>query len=237
MVDIEKNPKLDLRSILTDEKLYTNNEKVNIGYARVSTDEQDVQSQIRLIKEKGVPDHLIFIDEATSGTKAPEKRPGWSQLLKFVNSGMVGTLYTFEVSRIGRTTSEAIKQILNLEQDAKVKVHFMSESQQILNECDPMFRPMFLAALALGADIERRLISERTKAGLARVKEYGSKSGKAIGRPKKEIDWKRIEEVMQKTGLSRNAVSKFFGYKPSTFYRKLKEKKKKENEKEKEKEK
>jgi len=231
MVDNEKSQKLDLRSLIQDQTLYTKNDRVNIGYARVSTDEQDVQSQIRLIRDKGVPDHLIFTDEAISGVKSPEKRPGWSQLLKFVKSGMVDTLYTFEVSRIGRTTGEAIKQILTLEQDAKIKVYFMSESQQILNECDPMFRPMFLSALALGADIERRLISERTKTGLARVKEYGSKSGRPIGRPQKDIDWKRIDEVMEKTGLSRNAVSKFFGYKPSTFYRKLQVKKKKDTEK------
>lgn len=229
MVDNEKS----LRTLLQEQQLYTKpqeSDRVNIGYARVSTDKQDITNQLRLIKEKGVPEHLIFTDEAISGTRSPEKRPGWSQLLKFVKSGLVGTLYTFEVSRIGRTTGEAIKQILILEQDHKITVTFLSESQQILNNCDPLFRPMFLSALALGADIERALISERTKTGLARVKEFGSKSGKSIGRPAKDVDWKRIEEVMNSTGLSRNAVSKFLGYKPSTFYRHLKKTKKKEKE-------
>lgn len=229
MVDNEKS----LRTIIQEQQLYTTTppeDRVSIGYARVSTDKQDITNQLRLIKEKGVPEHLIFTDEAISGTRSPEKRPGWAQLLKFVKSGLVDTLYTFEVSRIGRTTGEAIKQILTLEQDHKIKVFFLSESQQILNSCDPLFRPMFLSALALGADIERSLISERTKTGLARVKEFGSASGKPVGRPQRAVDWKRVTEVMETTGLSRNAVSKFLGYKSSTFYRHLKKKKEKEKE-------
>lgn len=235
----EKQQKTDLRSLIESQSLYTNNsddpddqtpKRVDIGYARVSTDKQDIANQLLLIKGKGVPEHLIFTDESISGTRSPEKRPGWSQLLKFVKSGLVNTLYTFEVSRIGRTTGEAIKQILTLEQDHNVKVIFLSDSQQILNNCEPIFRPMYLSALAVGADIERALISERTKTGLARVKEYGSKSGKPIGRPKRDVDWKRIEEVTKSTGLSRNAVSKFLGYKPSTFYRHLKKKKEKDEE-------
>jgi DNA invertase Pin-like site-specific DNA recombinase len=234
-MDINENvPKIDTQQHGGDgvppQDLYTQ-QKMSIGYARVSTDEQDITTQIRLIMEKGVPERLIFIDEAVSGTKPPEKRNGWSQLLKFVKSGEVDKIYTYEVSRIGRTTSEAVKQILQLEEEYKVEIIFLSPVQKILNDCDPMFKPLYLTIMSLGADIERKLISERTKAGLQRVKENGSKSGKPIGRPEKVIDFQRIEDMHKKTGLSKNAVSKFLGYSPATYYRKVKEKKERESQK------
>jgi DNA invertase Pin-like site-specific DNA recombinase len=227
MDSIDNPPKTEDRKSPDPQGLYTTEprpntpQKISIGYARVSTSEQDIETQLRLLRDKGVPEHLVFTDESVSGMKPPEKRHGWSQLLKFIKSGEVDTLYTYEVSRIGRSTTEAIKQIIQLEEDYKVKIIFLSPAQDILNNCDPILKPLLLSIMALGADVERKLISERTKAGLERVREQGSKSGKPIGRPPVSVDFQRIEEMCKKTGLSRNAVSKFLGYKPATFYRKV----------------
>ncbi|MDV0305601.1 recombinase family protein, partial [Staphylococcus aureus] len=71
-----------------------------IGYARVSTKEQNLNLQIEFLKNNGVDDGLIFIDKGVSGTVAPEQRDGFKQLLQKARSG--DTLVVYKLDRISR---------------------------------------------------------------------------------------------------------------------------------------
>ena len=57
-----------------------------VGYARTSTKEQNIDTQILQLKNKGIPAEQIFFDEEISGRVPAEKRPGFKQLLKCIES-------------------------------------------------------------------------------------------------------------------------------------------------------
>ncbi len=197
-----------------------------IGYVRVSKEDQDLIQQIDLMRTKGVPVELIFQDDATSGSIAPEKRHGFQRMLKHLHAaaakGIPRELLTFDIGRLGRNTTESLEHILAIEKGGSVRVIFLANSHKFLNEVDPLIRPILIVAMSLSADIERRQISERTRLGLERVRKYGSESGKPIGRPKVVVDWEKVEEIRLK-GLSYNAARKILGYRPTSFWQQYKE--------------
>jgi DNA invertase Pin-like site-specific DNA recombinase len=201
--------------------------KFNIGYARVSTDEQNINNQVDVLKKlekdgvRLIRDEHIFIDDAISGMVTPTKRPGYKMLKQMVDSGLIDTMYVTELSRIGRNTKESLMETLDIENKG-VRVYFLAPSHKSINEVPDIYRPTLMAAMSLAADIERQQISERTKAGLRLVRIKGSKSGKPIGRPVTEIDWKKVDEFKAK-GISQRAICRFLGFSEVTFYRKLKE--------------
>jgi putative DNA-invertase from lambdoid prophage Rac len=72
-----------------------------IGYARTSTKEQNIDTQILQLKNKNIPDEQIFFDEGVSGSVPANQRKGFKQLLDFVDENEVNTIYVFEISRLG----------------------------------------------------------------------------------------------------------------------------------------
>ena len=70
-----------------------------------------------------------------------------------------------------------------------------------------------------GAEMERKHTIERTKWGLKKVREHGSKSGKPIGRPKVSIDWDRIGKTMEQFKVPEKVAARICGYNESTFYK------------------
>jgi DNA invertase Pin-like site-specific DNA recombinase len=197
--------------------------KVNVGYARISTKYQNIQNQITLLKgqDANIKDEHIFTDADIGGAVKAMDRPGYKQMKQMIDAGLVDTVYVTEISRIGRISGDALREVLDIEKKG-TKVYFISQSHKVLNEADATYKPMLLSAMALAADIERQETSERTKIGLHRARINGSKSGKPIGRPETQIDWKKVDEFKAK-GISQRAICRFLGFSEVTFYRKLKE--------------
>ena len=148
------------------------------GYIRVSTGTQTVENQKLQIKkycrEKRLH-NVNWISETISGTKEPSKRK-LGDVLAQVKEGDV--IICTEISRLGRS----MIMIMNVFEECikkKVVVIAIKENFQLDNSiaCKAL---MF--AFGLSAEIERTLISERTKAGLERAR----KKGKRIGRQKGE---------------------------------------------------
>jgi DNA invertase Pin-like site-specific DNA recombinase len=77
-----------------------------------------------------------------------------------------------------------VPTVLHLQRVASHGVGFHSYAEPMLSTDNEMIRDIVLALMASLAKIERLKISERTKAGMERVRQHGSKSGKAIGRPR-----------------------------------------------------
>ncbi|MDD3509286.1 MAG: recombinase family protein [Parabacteroides sp.] len=178
---------------------------MKFGYARVSTDKQITDRQMDALRSYGVDE--IF-EEKISGTK--KSRPQLNLLLSKLRTG--DTLVVYELKRLGRNT----KQLLALAEDFQANgIEFVSLTEQI-DTTTPMGRFVFTTWCAL-AQLDRDIISENTKSGLAAAKARGRVGGR------KPSDRKQVEkalkmyytndfsvkEILESTGISRTSLYKY----------------------------
>ena len=145
------------------------------GYARCSTNElkQDIDRQKRELSNQGVLEENIYF-EYESGTKLD--RIQLDRLLETVQEG--DTIVATEVSRITRSTSQLCK-IIELTKQKKIKLVLGSFIFDCANGIDAITEGM-LKLIGVIAELERNMIAERVKSGMANAKA----KGKTIGRPK-----------------------------------------------------
>ncbi|NQT22544.1 MAG: recombinase family protein [Candidatus Omnitrophica bacterium] len=158
--------------------------KVGI-YARVSTNDQNIDTQLLPLKEycKRMNYTIVdkYVDKGFSGKD--DKRPQFERLLADMRvSNGFNCLVVYKLDRIGRS----LKHLLNLFEEFKNRgVEFISLTQNI-NTGTPEGK-MFWQMLGVFAEFERELIVARTNSGLNRAR----KQGKTLGRPKGSKDKKR----------------------------------------------
>ena len=140
-----------------------------IGYARVSTEEQDVGLQLDALHQAGCPDGQIFLDVA-SGTSTT--RPGLEACLRALAPG--DTLIVWRLDRLGRSMLHLVTVIAELGQR---QVGFRSLCDGALDTTTATGELVFHIFSAL-AQFERRLIQERTRAGLAAARARGKHGGR-----------------------------------------------------------
>ncbi|HDD5929514.1 TPA: recombinase family protein [Staphylococcus aureus] len=174
----------------------------NIGYARVSTRDQSLDSQIDALEKYGC--ERIF-SEKVSGLKA--KRTELDNCLDYLREGDVLVIY--KLDRLGRTT----KQLIELSQwfdNNKIDLQIIDMN---ISTKDPMGK-MFFTMMSAFAELEANLISERTKKGLEVARSRGLKGGrKGMSQDKKDYikhlyDTKEYtgKEIAKKTNVSRDTV-------------------------------
>lgn len=155
---------------------------MNYAYIRVSTNYQTVQNQKIAIREYAKYHrihNIIWVAETISGTKNPEKRKLGS-LLSAANEG--DTIIVTELSRLGRSMM-MILDVLQLLLEKNVKVIAIKEGYEL---GDNIQSKLLAFAFGLSAEIERTLLSERTKQGLERARKMGKQIGRRPGqKPKK----------------------------------------------------
>lgn len=177
-----------------------------IGYVRVSTNDQNTDLQRSALNCAGC--ERIFEDKI-SGTKSD--RPGLKKLLRTLSAG--DTLVVWKLDRLGRSMRHLVTLIEELRQRG---VNFRSLTDSI-DTSTPMGSFFFHVMGAL-AEMERELIVERTRAGLAVARAKGRVGGR---RPKfTDEQWREMGERMA-TGESRQSVSKTYGVGLSTLYKKF----------------
>ena len=145
-----------------------------IGYARVSTHEQNLILQIDALKKNGCK--KIFEDKV-SGVAAA--RPGIDEAVSFLRKG--DTLVVWRLDRLGRSLKHLIELVGDLE---KKGIGFKS-LQESIDTTNSGGRLIFHIFGAL-AEFERNLIQERTKAGLAAARARGKKGGRPKSLDKKQ---------------------------------------------------
>jgi len=146
---------------------------MKIGYARVSTDDQRMDLQRDALTAAGC--EKVFTDTA-SGAKAA--RPGLAEALAFARKGDV--LVVWRLDRLGRSLPELVKIVGELE---AAGVGFESTTERI--ETGTAAGRLVFHVFAALAEFERRLIVERTQAGLAAARARGRKGGRPALPPEK----------------------------------------------------
>jgi len=180
-----------------------------IGYARVSTNEQNIEMQIEALNKAGC--ERIYQD-IISGII--EERKGLDLMISQLRSG--DTVVVWKLDRLSRS----IKQLIQLINDFKTNgVSFKSLTESI-DTSTPGGALVFHIFGAL-AEFERELISERTKAGLLNAKARG----RFGGRPEKLDNNKKklIREAHNSNNYTIPEICEIFGITKTTLYRYLKE--------------
>ncbi len=182
---------------------------MNYGYIRVSTDKQTVENQrfeiINFCKKQNIVIDS-WIEETISGTKSYNKRE-LGLLLKEVHKG--DTIICCELSRLGRNLF-MIMEILNICMTKECQVWTIKDNYRLGEDIQSK---VLAFAFGLSAEIERNLISQRTKEALARLKSDGVKLGRPVGRksaPEKYKLYKRRNLIMElmNEGVSKRQIAK-----------------------------
>ena len=141
-----------------------------IGYARCSTDKQDLTAQRQELSELGVVPDRIYMDKGLTGTN--RARPGLDQAMAAVRKG--DTLVVPKLDRLARSVPDA-RHIADQLQAKGVK---LALGRNIHDPSDPMGK-MFFNILATFAEFEADLIRMRTREGMAIAREKGQAAGQA----------------------------------------------------------
>lgn len=175
-----------------------------VGYARVSTHDQNLTLQHDALKSAGCDE--IYSDIA-SGTKTD--RPGFDQALSYLREGDILTVW--KLDRLGRSLQHLIQTIQNLDQRG---VGFKS-LQNNIDTTTSGGKLIFHIFSAL-AEFERDLIRERTKAGLQAARARGRLGGRPPLLDKRQID--RLVELYDEKKSSVNEICKIFSISRPSLY-------------------
>ena len=143
---------------------------IAIGYARCSTDKQDLEANRQILLDLGVPADRIYLDRAYSGTN--RARPGLDQAIAAVRAG--DTLVVPKLDRLARSVPDA-RQIGDCLAARSIRLQL---GTMIYDPADPMGK-MFFNILATFAEFELDLLRMRTREGMAIAKAKGKLKGRA----------------------------------------------------------
>ena len=176
---------------------------MNYGYIRVSTDKQTTENQRFEIEKYCIAQTIVigeWIEETISATKKLEERKFGALLKKMVKNDQ---LIVSELSRLGRNLMQ-IMSILHGCMERDIKVFTIKEKYELGNNINSK---VLAFAFGLSAEIERNLISQRTKEALARKKAEGVILGRPKGRKSNNLKLTGKEEEIKRLLSKRISVS------------------------------
>ena len=177
-----------------------------LGYARISTDTQELDSQRARLKESGA---IKIFEDIISGKIF--KRPGLDELISYARKGDI--LCVVRLDRLGRSLKELLETVEFLK-SRNIELMSLEEKIDTSSAAGELIFHVFGAI----AHFERRLISERTKDGInaARLK------GKVPGRP--TLDKEKLTSALKliESGISPTNAARQLNIGRSTIYRELK---------------
>jgi len=181
-------------------------------YARVSTQDQDPQMQLRELrayaKSRAFTVAHEFIDHLSGTTSV---RPELSQLWQTARARKIDTVLVWKFDRFARSTKQLIDA---LEEFRHLGVDFISITEQI-DTGSPMGKAMFTVISAI-AEFERSLISERVRSGLAKARAQGKRHGRPKTSPETIKEIKRLRKqrmtlnkIARQLGVSHQTVANY----------------------------
>lgn len=176
-----------------------------LGYARVSTGDQDVAGQILRLRQAGA---IKVFTDIKSGKSMD--RPGLAELLAYARPS--DTLAIVRLDRLGRSLAELLATVTML-RERQIALLSLEERIDTSSAAGELVFHVFGAI----AHFERRLISERTKDGIAAARAKGKQPGR------QPLDMKKVEAALTliQTGMSPAEAAKQLGLGRSTVYREM----------------
>ena len=188
--------------------IFTN--KMIYGYIRVSTDKQTVENQRFEINQFAIKNNLViekWIEETISGTKEVDKRT-LGKLLKKTKKDDI--LICSELSRLGRSLF-MIMEVLNFCMKKEVQIWTIKDNYRLGEDIQSK---VLAFAFGLSAEIERNLISQRTKEALARKKAEGVILGRPVGKKSSKVKLSgkelQVKKLLDKN-VSYSAIGRILG--------------------------
>ena len=186
-----------------------------IAYLRVSSIDQDIEKNkadiLRLANDKGLG-KVRFIEEKISG-KIPWRNRKIAGILEELQSG--DNIVVSELSRLGRSMLECM-EILSIATQKGIKVYSVKGNWQLDNSIQSKIIAM---AFSMAAEIERDLISQRTKEALRVKKEQGIPLGRPKGPGKSKLDKFRPEiEALLVNGSTQRFIARRYGTTESNLF-------------------
>lgn len=179
----------------------------SIGYARVSTADQNMALQLDALRETGVD--RVFRDQGVSGSTSA--RPGLESCLDHLREGDV--LVVWKLDRLGRNTQHVLSVVDDLMSRG---IGFRSITEGL--HTDGAMGKAMLTIMAAFAQLERDTMIERTRAGLAAAAANGRKGG----RPRKVDDAAAAKaRNMREKGINASDIAKVLHVSRATVYRYL----------------
>lgn len=186
-------------------------------YARVSTDGQTTENQLRelrLVAERnGWPIVQEFIDQGISGAKGREQRPAFDALWKGAVRREFDVVMVWAVDRLGRS----LTHLVNFLSEIHSKKIDLFIHQQGIDSTTPGGKALF-GMMGVFAEFERSMIQERVKAGIKRVRAKGQRWGR---RTIEETDPDLCTNMLdlRKQGLGMGKIGKQLGLSSKTVWR------------------
>lgn len=176
-----------------------------IGYARVSTRDQNLRLQIDALE--GAKCDKIFEDKISGATKA---RPGLDDALSHLRAG--DTLVVWKLDRLGRSAAHLVTFLDDLRQRG---IHFRCLTGLVIDTATPTGRMLFTIAAAV-AENDLEQIRERTRAGLEAAKARG-----LVGGRRKVLNDKKVANArtLLQDGRPPREVAETLGVSVATLYR------------------
>lgn len=185
-------------------------------YARVSTDGQTTENQLRELRAAVERNGWVivgeYVDHGISGAKGRWDRPQFDALLRGVTRKEFDVVAAWSVDRLGRSLQDLVGFLVDLQAKG---VHLYLH-QQALDTSTPSGKAMF-GMLGVFAEFERAIIQERVRAGLARARAKGT----ILGRPKVGAATERRIRELTAQGVGKVKTARTLGIGVSVVQRVL----------------
>lgn len=182
-------------------------------YARVSTNSQDCEMQLKECREycarKGWPVAAEYVESGQSGSL--KSRPDLDKMLAQVRRRKFDAVVVYRFDRFARSSAQLI---MTLDEFRELGVDFASIHEAV-DTSTPTGRAMF-TILAAFAELERETIKERVKSGVQQAREKGVR----LGRPPRVWDRQKAQDLIA-SGLKIEEVAQALGVGRATMYREI----------------
>lgn len=184
-------------------------------YVRTSTKDQDGAAQLHALRlaasTRGWGDVREYVDLGVSGARA--KRPALDKLRSDARHGHVDAVLVVGLDRLGRSLADLLALLGELSSSGCA----VASLREGIDLGTPAGR-LQVQLLGAFAEFERALIQERVRAGMQRARTEGTRSGRAIGRPRRRLDERAVEAALAQHG-SVAAAARALGVPRATFQR------------------
>lgn len=184
---------------------------MKIGYARVSTRDQNLDLQIDTLKKAGCTDTYIYMEQITGATR---ERPELQKMLAQLREGDLVVIW--KLDRLGRSLADLV-HLVNEIQSKRAGLQSLHDN---IDTTTPQGKLTFHIFAAI-AEFEREIIRERTKAGLESARARGRKGGRPRGLTKESKVKAAAASSLYKQNLSIAEICSTLGISKKTFYKYL----------------